>query len=89
LLAGHCSLNAFLHRIKVVDSPLCARCNQPETVAHYLLTCRRYLTARHSLRRSLKSNSPFNLSSLLSHPKNLPHTLQYIKTTQRFPLYFP
>ncbi|KAK7041244.1 hypothetical protein R3P38DRAFT_3390304 [Favolaschia claudopus] len=73
LRTGHCSLNAFLHRIKVADSPLCAR----------------YLTARHTLRRSLKSNSPFNLSSLLSHPKNLPHTLQYIKTTQRFPLYFP
>ncbi|KAK7012564.1 ribonuclease H-like domain-containing protein [Favolaschia claudopus] len=87
LRTGHVGLNAFLHRIKVTDSPLCLRCKQPETVSHYLLTCRRFLTARHTLRQSLKPSTSFNLSSLLSNHKNIRHTLQYIKTTVRFPFY--
>jgi ribonuclease HI len=35
----HVSLHKFLHRIKAKDSPLCIRCQVPETVLHYLLQC--------------------------------------------------
>nr|GAT43545.1 predicted protein [Mycena chlorophos] len=87
LRTGHIGLNACLHRIKVVDSPMCVNCGEPETVGHFLLKCRRYVLARHSLRTALPSRSPFNLSSLLSH-KNITHTLQFLKNTQCFPQYF-
>ncbi|KAF8573797.1 hypothetical protein K439DRAFT_1281873, partial [Ramaria rubella] len=39
---GHVGLNVFLKKIKAADSTLCSTCHLPETVAHYLLHCRRY-----------------------------------------------
>ncbi|KAJ7727140.1 hypothetical protein DFH07DRAFT_722189, partial [Mycena maculata] len=49
LRTGHVGLNAPLHCIKVVDSPMCTRCGVPETVSHYLLVCRRFITERSTL----------------------------------------
>ncbi|KAF8582194.1 hypothetical protein K439DRAFT_1351961 [Ramaria rubella] len=44
LHTGHVRLNVFLKKTKAVDSVLCHECGQPETIAHYLLHCRRYTT---------------------------------------------
>ncbi|KAJ7750411.1 hypothetical protein DFH07DRAFT_746096, partial [Mycena maculata] len=85
LRTGHVGLNALLHRIKVVD--LCLKWGVPETVPHYLLVCRRYVSQRSTLRSDLKPLTPFTLSSLLSH-KNIGLTLNYVKNTDRFPQYF-
>ncbi|KIM22436.1 hypothetical protein M408DRAFT_47819, partial [Serendipita vermifera MAFF 305830] len=42
LRSHHIALNAYLHRIKAVNSPWCPRCEVSETVEHYLLHCERY-----------------------------------------------
>lgn len=34
LRTGHIALNQYLHRIKAIDSPLCTRCGEHETVDH-------------------------------------------------------
>ena len=40
LRAGHVPLNAYLHKIQKVDSPICPSCQQfSETVMHYILHC--------------------------------------------------
>ncbi|OSC98383.1 hypothetical protein PYCCODRAFT_1335524, partial [Trametes coccinea BRFM310] len=46
LRSGHVGLNAYLARIRAIDSPLCLTCNTPETVSHYLFTCKRYSEQR-------------------------------------------
>jgi hypothetical protein len=38
LRTGHIGFNAYLHRFKLVPSPLCSHCNAPESVPHLLLT---------------------------------------------------
>ena len=50
---GHVGLNKHLHRFNIADSPLCTTCREPETVTHYLLTCRRYERQRIKLKRRL------------------------------------
>lgn len=85
LRTGHSALNAFLFRIKAVDSPLCTRCRVPETTEHFLLTCMRFTMSRHSLRTAVKG--PFSLSTLLSKNCNISKTLSYVQDTNRFPHY--
>ena len=49
LRLGHVELNAHLHRIGQMESPLCPQCRTPETVSHYLLHCRRFIHCRNKL----------------------------------------
>ncbi|KAJ6497189.1 hypothetical protein C8R47DRAFT_972758, partial [Mycena vitilis] len=85
LRTDHIGLNKYLHRIKAVDSPLCVRRRVPETVDHFLLTCRRYLPARHNLRREIKK--PLSLRTFLGDPANTTHLMNYVTASGRFPLY--
>ncbi|KAF8579272.1 hypothetical protein K439DRAFT_1281670, partial [Ramaria rubella] len=39
LHTAHIGLNSFLHKIKVVDSPLCPLCSVHKDVKHFLLHC--------------------------------------------------
>lgn len=87
LRTGHVSLNAFLHRIKAVDSPLCVRCGCPESVQHFLITCQRFNRERHALRMKVKGL--FTIRNLLGNKKNRPALIKYIDSTKRFPLYLP
>jgi ribonuclease HI len=80
-------LNHYLHRIGAVDSPLCPKCSEPETVMHYLLECQRFVQQRTSLRISIRGR--LSLPNLLSNKNNLRSILNYFKSTGRFPLYFP
>jgi ribonuclease HI len=81
LRSGHVALNKYLHRIKATDSPNCIRCNQPETVEHYLTKCKRYIEPRKHLRESIKGI--FNLTSLLGDHSNTDALLKYVKDTDR------
>ncbi|KAF8581900.1 hypothetical protein K439DRAFT_1300401, partial [Ramaria rubella] len=83
LRTGHVGLNVFLKKMKAVESVLCAECRQPETTAHYLLHCRRFTTQRRQLRHDVGKAS-HSLQRLLSDPKIINHTLQYIQDTNRF-----
>ena len=53
LHTGHISLNIFLKKIKAVDSPLCACCQQPETVAHFLKYCKCFAGQCNQLRHEV------------------------------------
>ena len=40
IITGHAGLNYHLHKMKLVDSPLCENCGyEPETVSHFLGQC--------------------------------------------------
>jgi hypothetical protein len=84
--ANHVVLPFYLHRIKAIDSPLCLRCGTPDTVAHYLINCPRYIDERTTLQTKIK-RLPMSLSTLLGNPKTMDHTLQFIHATNRFPHY--
>jgi ribonuclease HI len=96
LRSGHVGLRSYLARFAHVDSPLCTRCTSPETVDHYLTTCRRYSQARSRLTRAILDlpdralhRRTRDLTTLLSHPDVIPLTLQFISDTGRFPLHAP
>lgn len=87
---SHIGLNAYLYRIKVVDSPTCTHCREPESVAHFFLRCRRYTIQRHHLRLALADlDATLNLKTLF--PCLEPYAralLAYVHATERFPRYF-
>jgi hypothetical protein len=54
LRTGHIGLNAYLARFGLVDLNLCSTCHEPETVNHFLLTCRRFREQRDILRSTVE-----------------------------------
>lgn len=82
LRTGHVALNHYLHRINAIDSPLCLRCGEPETVDHYLLRCSRFLAPRQALRGRLKGQV-LSTRSLLGLRKNLSTLMAFIEHTGR------
>ncbi|KAI0367561.1 hypothetical protein BV20DRAFT_970314 [Pilatotrama ljubarskyi] len=82
---GHVGLNAYLARIKVVDSALCPTCLIPETPSHFLFTCRRFASARHSLRKAVKG--PLCLRTTVGDVKARSAVLEYVEATGRFEAY--
>ncbi|KIJ52480.1 hypothetical protein M422DRAFT_87158, partial [Sphaerobolus stellatus SS14] len=83
LRTGHVALNAFLKKTKAVTTPMCHTCKLPETVPHYLLHCRRYITQRRVLKREA-GKAANSIANLLSNPKVIKSTLRYIAATKRF-----
>ena len=85
LRSGHVGLNAFLARIRAIDSPLCLTCAIPETVSHFLFTCRRFTTARHSFR--LATEGPMTLKNTIGNVKSRAAVLDFVDGTSRFEAY--
>ncbi|KAI0666836.1 hypothetical protein C8Q78DRAFT_953373, partial [Trametes maxima] len=83
LRTQHIGLNAYLARTGAVSSPLCSTCQEPETVDHYLRSCRRFAQPRHELRRSLGKH-PLTLKRALGNPKCRTALLQFVEATGRF-----
>jgi hypothetical protein len=86
LRTGHVSLNLFLKKIKAVDSALCKRCREPETVTHYLKHCKRFTAQRTRLRDEV-GKAAHSTPHLVGDPKTIPATLRYIQDTRRFEKY--
>ncbi|KAJ3489883.1 hypothetical protein NLI96_g1810 [Meripilus lineatus] len=86
LRSGHVGLNQYLSRFRIVDDPKCPACNVPETVDHYLFSCRRYLEERHTLRKSLGRN-PLTRRTLLRAGGKRKELLEYVNSSRRFPLW--
>ncbi|KAI0754683.1 hypothetical protein C8Q80DRAFT_1069714, partial [Daedaleopsis nitida] len=82
LRCGHIALNAYLARIRAVDSPLCSACQVPETPAHFLFTCHRFTEARHVLCREV--GGPLTLESTLNNPDTRKSVLAFVSSTGRF-----
>ncbi|KAM5544129.1 hypothetical protein V8D89_002178 [Ganoderma adspersum] len=85
LCSGHIGLNAFLARIHAIDSPLCLTCSIPETVSHFLFTCRRFVTARHDFRKAVKG--PLTLRNTIGNAKARTAVLDFVEATGRFEVY--
>ncbi|KAI0373577.1 hypothetical protein BV20DRAFT_937785, partial [Pilatotrama ljubarskyi] len=82
LRSGHCGLNAYLARVKAIDSPLCPACLIPETPSHFLFTCRRFTAARHSLREAVKG--PLSLRNTIGNVKARSAVLEFVEASGRF-----
>ena len=84
LRTGHAPLNHHLHRITKADSSSCPECGHPrETVAHYILDCAAYGTARARMEFRL-GPAAHSLQALLTEPTAIRHLFCYIHDTRRF-----
>ena len=61
LRIGHTELNGNLFRFNQMDNPNCTRCQTPETIEHYLLTCRRYSLQRRKMITALNKEGIPNI----------------------------
>ena len=84
LRTGHCSLNQYLHRFGIVDSPLCT-CNSGaiENVEHFLIHCPKYDRQRATLMKKIGIGGMW-VEKLLGYSQFVTHTLEYVKSTKRF-----
>jgi len=84
LRTNHIPLQAYLHKFKLADSPVCQNCwGAPETVPHYLLFCTKYTAQRNFLRSHLKEGRSLDLS-ILGNKKLFPALFKFIRDTNRF-----
>ena len=84
LRTGHTALNAHLHRINKMPSPICPACNEgKETPLHFLVTCPCHENARDRW-LYIPEHNRRSLQALLDHPIVIPYTLRYIAATNRF-----
>jgi hypothetical protein len=84
LRTGHVPLNQHLHHIGRSDSPHCQHCPSViEDVPHLLFPCNHYTTYRHKLVTALRRKAN-DISHLLSDPKAIRHTLNFLHDTGRF-----
>src|SRR5438045_7708408 len=83
LRTGHCRLNSYLHRFKIVDTPRC-ECGSGaiENVEHYLLLCSKYDRERYKLIRGIGVTG-MRVQKLLGHPKLIKYMLEYVEDTER------
>ena len=83
---GKTRLNAALHKIKQVDSPLCEYCSVEETIYHFFLVCKKYNQHRAILSENLKGKNikKLNLKDLLYNPDTTIEVERYIRSTDRF-----
>jgi len=79
-------LHAALHKTGVHPTGLCD-CGRPETRHHFLFSCPLHRRARQQLQADVGAEG-FDICSLLSNPRCIPHTLRYVTATDRFPRYY-
>ncbi|KAG0141439.1 hypothetical protein CROQUDRAFT_51678, partial [Cronartium quercuum f. sp. fusiforme G11] len=88
LHSGHCPLNVYLHHFKKATSKYCSFCGVPETVAHFLLYCRRFQTQQRTFRMKVKAQklkiNLYNVNNLLNDPRIFLDLAQYVLNTGRF-----
>ena len=62
LRIGHSELNEPQHRFRMSDTPLCDRCQTPETTEHYLIYCRKYIWSRRKMTTNLTKEGINNIT---------------------------
>jgi ribonuclease HI len=85
LRTGHCSLNQYLYRIGVEESPRCAQCSTGgiEDVENFLLRCSKYDRQRAELIKNVGIGG-MEAEKLLGDPAFIMHTLDFVERTGRF-----
>ncbi|EIW73830.1 hypothetical protein CONPUDRAFT_68331 [Coniophora puteana RWD-64-598 SS2] len=81
----HIALNAFLHRIKVVEDPRCDHCARGvhESIRHFLFECPAWGRARQEVVRALGRRAE-SLAYLLNDEKGVKALMCFMNSTGRF-----
>ena len=53
LCTGHCRLNSYLNRHRIIEDPTCECGHGVETVKHFLLMCQKHEEPRNKLRKKV------------------------------------
>ena len=85
LRTGRSHLHADLYRTRCHPNDKC-ECGARETRQHYLLSCPLYTHQRRLLHQHFKEDAT-DITSLLTDPSRIHHTLAFILDTGRFPRY--
>ena len=85
LHTGHCHLNEYLHRFKIIETSECECGARKETVEHFLLNCELYDEERDKFRRKVGAQG-MRTSVLLGDSTIIKDTIEYIESTGRFKL---
>ena len=84
LRTNHIPLQAYLHRFRLVDSPICQQCLEaPETVSHFLFFCNKYTAQRLTLASAFETGKVLDFS-VLGNYKLFPALFRFIKDSNRF-----
>mmetsp|Transcript_26003 Transcript_26003/g.42347 ORF Transcript_26003/g.42347 Transcript_26003/m.42347 type:complete len:214 (-) Transcript_26003:60-701(-) len=82
LVSGHCNLGEYLHRFGRRETPECALCGvEAETVAHYLLRCRRWDRERNEIMGLVKRDG--ETASLRGLLQEVDRLARFVKRTGR------
>ena len=79
---GVTSLNYKFFEIGLHNDGQCQVCKVPETIDHYLFTCKRYDRIRNTTLKSLKA--PITVKNLLTNEQNIKMFLRYLNKSGRF-----
>ena len=79
LRTGHCSLNQYLYRIGIEESPRCAQCTNGgiEDVEHFLIRCTKFDRERAALIKNVGIGG-MQAEKLLGDPDFIKHTLEFV-----------
>jgi len=85
LRMGHCSLNQYLYRIGLEESPRCAQCKNGgiEDVEHFLVRCMKHDRERATLIKNVGIGG-MEVEKLLADPDFIMHTLDFVERAGRF-----
>jgi ribonuclease HI len=83
LRTGHCRLNHYLNRHKIIEDPKCECGRGIENVKHFLLLCKKYEKQRRELKKKVGARN-MRTESLLGDPKLVKETLEFVEKTGRF-----
>ena len=78
VLTGHCDLNYFLHKIGLMESPMCPCMMREETIEHVIGECLMYIECRKRI-----------FDQFIIHPKYFPllefkNLLKFLGKTGQF-----
>ena len=86
ILTNHIPLNAYLYKIKKVDSARCPACGAShETIRHMLLKCPTYAFERWPLEQRLKKKrKELSLENILGDSEFIKPLINFLEATHRF-----
>src|SRR5579859_2425450 len=80
LRTGHCRLNSYLNRHRIIEDPTCESGHRVETVKHFLLMCKKYEEPRNKLRKKVRWRN-MRTGNLLGDPKLVMDRLEFVEET--------
>jgi hypothetical protein len=68
MVTGHCNIKSYLHKYKIVDSPMCSCKSGEQTIDHILFDCKLLQHERDSLKAAVlrSENCPVSRNILIS-----------------------